>query len=266
MAYIGPFLFNAVRFALGTAVILPFMFVRRRKRISSRPGVPPWKGLLAGLVLFAGASLQQAGLVYTTAGNAGFVTGLYVVIVPILGIFSGQFSGRRTWLGVFLATAGMYIMTAADSSRMASGDLIVFAGAVFWAIHIQLISRLMKRYDAIVLASVQFALCSLLSLSGAILTEKIHLSGIKLAAVPILYGGIVSVGIAYTLQVIAQKKAHPAHAAIIMSLEAVFALIGGWILLKEPLTFRGTFGGFLMLAAMMVSSTGQRRKRSTTGL
>ncbi len=264
MEFIGPFLFNAVRFALGTIVLLPLIFFSRgRKRVQR---VPLKQGILVGLILFAGASLQQIGLVYTTAGNAGFVTGLYVVIVPVLGLFWGQSCGKGTWAGAALAVCGMFLLTTAGSSRMLSGDIIVFAGAIFWAVHIQLISRLMKRYDALSLAAVQFGCCSLLSAFSALLTEKFSFSGIRLAAVPILYGGLVSVGIAYTLQVIAQKRAHPAHAAIIMSLEAVFALIGGWIMLSEPVTLQGTAGGALMLAAMISSAREQGRARRSAGL
>ena len=264
MEFIGPFLFNAVRFALGTAVLLPLIFLSRNKKRAQR--VPLKHGLLAGLILFAGASLQQIGLVYTTAGNAGFVTGLYVVIVPVLGLFRGQSCGKGTWAGAALAVSGMFLLTTAGSSRMFSGDIIVFAGAIFWAFHIQLISRLMKRYEALSLAALQFGCCSILSALSALLTEKLSFSGIRLAAVPILYGGLVSVGIAYTLQVIAQKRAHPAHAAIIMSLEAVFALIGGWLMLREPVTFQGTAGGALMLAAMISSAREQSRARRSAGL
>jgi len=263
MACIGPFLFNGIRFALGAALLVPFILLRRRRRnAGSRPGIPFRMGLIAGLVLFAGASLQQIGLVYTTAGNAGFITGLYVVIVPILGLFSKQYCGRSTWGGALLAVAGMFLLSAAGSSRMASGDIIVFAGAICWAIHIQLISKLMKRYDALSLAAFQFFICSLLSMILALITEQNSLTGIGKAAIPLLYGGFVSVGIAYTLQVIAQKKAQPAHAAVIMSFEAVFALAGGWILLGESVTTQGIAGGLLMLTAMIISSI----RQTETGL
>jgi len=264
MEYIGPFLFNAIRFALGAAVLLPIIQFFRKK--NQAPRAPLKYGILAGLIIFAGASLQQVGLVYTTAGNAGFVTGLYVVIVPVLGLFSRQSCGKRTWAGAVLAVTGMFLLSTAGSSRMFSGDVIVFAGAIFWALHIQLISRLMKQYDALSLAVVQFSCCSILSFVFAVLTEKLSVSGIRMAAVPILYGGLVSVGIAYTLQIIAQKRAHPAHAAIIMSLEAVFALIGGWIMLAEPVTIQGTAGGTLMLAAMICSAIEQGRVRRSAGL
>ncbi len=264
MEFIGPFLFNAVRFALGAAVLLPLIMISRKK--NRAPRVPLMYGMLAGLILFAGASLQQVGLVYTTAGNAGFVTGLYVVMVPVLGLFSRQSCSKGTWVGTALAVSGMFLLTTAGSSRMFAGDIIVFAGAIFWAVHIQLIARLMKQYEALSLAAVQFVCCSLLSAVLALLTENLSLSGIRMAAVPILYGGLVSVGIAYTLQVIAQKRAHPAHAAIIMSLEAVFALIGGWIMLAEPVTIQGTTGGTLMLTAMILSAREQGKVRRSAGL
>ncbi len=266
MEHIGPFLFNGIRFALGTAVLLPLIFARRRRGRYEGLRVPLKDGMLAGLVLFAGASLQQIGLVYTTAGNAGFVTGLYVIIVPLIGVFIGQSAGWRTWTGSALAAGGMFLLSAAGSARMATGDLIVLSGAFFWAFHIQIISRLMRKHRALPLAAVQFGLCSILSLASAALFETFSAQGAADAAVPLLYGGLISVGIAYTLQVVAQKKAHPAHAAIIMSLETVFALVGGWLILDEKVTLQGSAGGLLMISAMMISALGQYRRRVPEGL
>jgi drug/metabolite transporter (DMT)-like permease len=266
MAHVGPFLFNGIRFALGAAVLAPLLAIRKRRGSYTGARLPLKEGILAGTVLFAGASLQQIGLVYTTAGNAGFVTGLYVILVPVIGIFLGQSAGWRTWAGSVLATAGMLLLSTAGSARMATGDLIVLAGAFFWASHIQIISRFMKEHRALPLAAVQFLLCSVLSLLSAVLFETVSPEGVSAAAVPLLYGGLVSVGIAYTLQVVAQKKAHPAHAAIIMSLETVFALLGGWLILGERVTVQGSAGGFLMLSAMMLSAAGQYGRRVPAGL
>lgn len=266
MEHIGPFLFNGLRFALGAAVLLPVIAFRGRR--DSRPvsGFPFRDGAIAGLVLFAGASLQQTGLVYTTAGNAGFITGLYVLLVPVLGVFMGQPTGWRTWTGSVLAVGGTFLLSSAGTSRMATGDLIVLAGALFWAVHIQLISRLMRRHLALRLATVQFGFCSLLSLVFAAVFERFSTGGIARAAVPLLYGGLISVGIAFTLQVVAQKRAHPSHAAVIMSLETVFALAGGWLMLGEEVTARGVFGGLLILTAMILSATGRYRRMIPAGL
>lgn len=266
MEHVGPFLFNGIRFALGCFVLLPPVLAGIRRGSFTGNGHLFRDGVLAGGVIFAGASLQQVGLVYTTAGNAGFVTGLYVVLVPVLGSFIGQGTGRRTWIGSVLAVLGMFLLSAAGTSRMAAGDLIVLCGSLFWAIHILLISRLMRRNSALPLAAVQFGTCSLLSLAAAALLEHPSAAGVVGALVPLLYGGLVSVGIAYTLQVVAQKRADPAHAAIIMSLETVFALVGGWLVLGERITIQGAAGGVLVLSAMMISASAGKRRLIPEGL
>jgi drug/metabolite transporter (DMT)-like permease len=258
MEYVGPFAFNGARFALGCMVLLPFIIWRSRKlnkldvvRVSSRSLIPG--GCLAGIVLFAGASFQQVGLVYTTAGNAGFITGLYVVVVPFVGSFIGRKPNTGTWIGAFLATAGLYLLSVKVDFTIAYGDLLVLAGAFMWAIHVLIIDRLSPKNSALKIAFIQFAVCSALSFITAFLTETVHADSLIDAAVPILYGGCISVGIAYTLQVVAQKDAHPAHASILLSLEAFFAAVGGWIILNEILTPREMTGCALMLFGMLLS-------------
>ena len=260
MDHVGPFTFNGVRFALGSLSLLPLIWLLQRQK-SRAPAVIPQAGgrellrggLLAGLALFLGASLQQVGLVYTTAGNAGFITGLYVVIVPILGLIWRQRPTLGTWLGAILATTGLFLLSVTADFSIAYGDALVLLGAFIWAGHVLLIGWLSPRMDALKLSAIQFAVCALLSLLTALAIESIRLEGIIAAAVPILYGGLFSVGIAYTLQVVAQREAHPAHTAIILSLEGVFAAIGGWLLLGELLTPRGLFGCALMLGGMLLS-------------
>lgn len=260
MDYVGPFTFNGIRFALGGFALIPF--IMKQGKADKSESVPPgqsgagqlfWGGCLAGVILFTGASLQQAGLVYTTAGNAGFITGLYVVIVPILGILFRLRANYGTWIGAFLAAAGLYLLSITDQFTIAAGDLLVLVGAFFWAAHVLIIGWLSPRSDSLKLALTQFMVCSLLSLLTATIFEKIAFDSIMKAAGPILYGGVLSVGVAYTLQVVAQRSAHPAHAAILLSLEAVFAAIGGWIMLGELLTTRGLTGCGLMLAGMLIS-------------
>ncbi|MBD3277983.1 MAG: EamA family transporter [Candidatus Aegiribacteria sp.] len=266
MDHMGPFLFNGLRFALGASVLAPFVLFGGKKQISCFWDLPLREGLIAGGVLFAGASLQQTGLVYTSAGNAGFVTGLYVVFVPVLGLFAGGSGSKRVWISGVIAAAGMFLLSGAGSAKMAGGDLIVLAGSVFWAVHIHVISRFMKKHSPLPLAMVQFGVCSLLSLLLALVTENWSWQGIENGAVPILYGGIISVGIAYTLQVVAQRTAPPAHAAVIMSLETLFAMFGGWLMLNEQVTLRGSAGGFMMLTAMVISARGQRKRKDAEGL
>jgi drug/metabolite transporter (DMT)-like permease len=210
-------------------------------------------GLLAGCALFMGASLQQIGLVYTTAGKAGFITGLYVVIVPILGLIWKQKTSAGTWIGAFLAAIGLYLLSVTEKFTIARGDSLVLIGAFFWAGHVQLIGWLTRKMDSLQLAFFQFLTCSFLSLFSAAIVETISIQGLISALIPICYGGLCSVGIAYTLQVVAQRHAHAAHAAIILSLESVFAVIGGWLLLDELLAMRGIIGCILMLAGMLLS-------------
>lgn len=249
MEHVGPFTFNAVRFLLGALVLIPLLLRRQRILTSGlfRGGV------IMGLLLFAGAMLQQIGIVTTGAGKAGFITGLYVVLVPILGIFLGQRSGRNTWLGAALAVAGLYLLSVRAGLSLAPGDGLILLSAVFWALHVLAIGRLSGRHDPVALAALQYLVCSLLSFVGAFALESPAPGPILEAGLPILYAGLASTGIAYTLQVVAQRRAPAGHAAIILSLEAVFAVIGGWMLLGETLGARGLTGCALMLGGMLLS-------------
>ena len=257
MDHVGPFTYNAIRFAIGSLSLIPLIiFSGKGKQSTSNAGNGRSLmvgGALAGVVLFAGASLQQAGLVYTTAGNAGFITGLYVVIVPILGLFWQQRPEFGTWVGAFLAVAGLYFLSITDTFSISFGDFLVLISAFFWAGHVLLIGWLSPKMNSLKLASAQFAICSLFSFMVAFALENMTMSGIVQALIPILYGGLFSVGVAYTLQVVAQRHAHPAHSAILLSLEGVFAALGGWLLLAETFTFRSLLGCGLILAGMLFS-------------
>jgi drug/metabolite transporter (DMT)-like permease len=266
MDHVGPFTFNGIRFALGGLSLLPFIVYRKRQMVF--PGKrentgTAWKffsgSMLAGFFLFAGSSLQQVGLVYTTAGNAGFITGLYVVIVPVMGLFWKQQAGTGNWAGAILAAVGLYFLSVTQDLTMGKGDFLVLISAFLWASHVLIIGWLSPKTDSIQLAAFQFAVCSVLSLFTAVVFETIVWDDIMKAMIPILYGGLMSVGVAYTLQVVAQKDAHPAHASILLSLEAVFAAIGGWIILNEMMSFRGLMGCSLMLSGMMISQLWPRK-------
>jgi len=260
MDYIGPYTYNALRFTLGSASLLPLIWLGARKRAQDHPDRPIGNGratfvggLIAGFALFAGASLQQVGMVYTTAGNAGFITGLYVVMVPLFGLFWKQRPGAGTWIGALLATTGLYFLSVTDELTISFGDFLVLLSAIFWAGHVLIIGWLSPKMDSLKLSSVQFAVCALLSFIVALIFESFSPAAIMDALIPILYGGLFSVGIAYTLQVVAQRHAHPAHSAIILSLEGSFAALGGWLLLNEVLGLRGLLGCALMLAGMLLS-------------
>ena len=252
-----PFTFNSVRFLLGSAALLPFV-VRVGGSVSGRSGVTVRAGLLAGLALFAGATLQQMGIVHTTAGKAGFITGLYVLIVPLFGLALGQRIGRRGWAGAVLAVIGLYLLTVTGRLGINPGDVLVFFGAFCWAAHVQIIERFVGRAEPVRLAALQFLVCGLLSAAGALLFESPSLAGVRAAWPAIAYAGILSTAVAFTLQVIAQRHARPSHTAILLSLEAAFAVLGGWIVLGESLTLRGMAGCALMLAGMIVSQTGAK--------
>lgn len=261
MQELGPYIFNGFRFLVGALTLVPIIVVRKKRN----PGdnVDFKKTLLigsaAGLFLFFGATFQQLGLVYTTAGKAGFVTGLYVIIVPLLGMIWGDRAPVQTWLGAVFAVVGLYFLSATQGLKLDQGDSYVLLGALFWAGHVQFIARFSPQVDPIRLSFVQALFTSLISFGIGFFVEEFQLQQILAVAVPILYGGVISIGLAYTFQVIAQQDAKPAHAAILLSLESVFAVFWGWMLIGEVLTPRALFGSFLMLGGMMISQVMGKR-------
>jgi drug/metabolite transporter (DMT)-like permease len=294
MEYVGPFAFNGIRFVLGSLSLFPIIAWQKNCKLEelkkSLPGIAA-----AGGIIFAAVTLQQMGIMFTTAGNAGFITGLYVVLTPVFGIFIGRRTGKATWIGAMLTLTGLYFISIAGSgpAELNPGDVLVAIGAIFWTFHVLIIDRLVQKTDPIILSSGQFMICGLISLAAAFLTEPVLagwlnsvdmnstagtveqtgliewtplpalLSGLSSgsipwelvsgAVVPILFGGLASVGIAYTLQAVAQRNAPPAHATIILCLEGCFAALGGILLLKEPLGTWTILGFALMFAGMLAS-------------
>lgn len=260
MEAIGPFLFTGLRFAMGALVLLPLFFWKP----AGAKHEPFNRSLLAGgiamgLALTLGINLQQVGLLFTSVTNSGFITGLYVIMVPLLGLLVGQRAGTGTWLGAGLAVLGMALLSLGADFRIASGDWLQLAGAVVWGVHVLLVGALASRHDPLRIAFLQFLTCALLSLLLAVLLEEIDVAAILRAGPAILYGGVIAVGIGFTLQVVAQKHAIASHAAIILSLEAVFAALAGALLLDESLPARGYLGAALMLAGMLVAQLWPRR-------
>ncbi|MBW8355614.1 MAG: DMT family transporter [Pseudomonas sp.] len=267
MDHIGPFLYSGLRFALGSLCLLPL--VLRRTPADRHPAPLLNRGLLLGgvlmgLALTLGINLQQVGLMFTSVTNAGFITGLYVIVVPLLGLLIGHKTGLGTWLGAVLAVVGMFLLTVSDSFHVASGDWLQLIGAFVWGAHVILVGVFASRHDPIRLAFLQFATCSVVSLILALCLEPIHWNAIVAAGPAILYGGVIAVGIGYTLQVIAQRDAIASHAAIILSLEAVFAAIAGAWLLDESLQLRGYFGCALMLSGMLVAQLWPQKPQAST--
>lgn len=258
-SHIGAFTFNGARFALGACTLLPLLFLRHRHAHAPMPEISRsaifFSGLAAGVIMFLGAFLQQFGVTYTTAGNAGFITCLYVILVPILGIFLKQPTNRDIWIGAVLAVIGMYLLSVSAEFHVNFGDIFVFIGAFFWAAHVQFIGWISRRADAIVIAFIQYVACALLSLICAVCFESATLDALRQSGIAIAYCGVLSVGVAFTLQIIGQRHAQASHAAIIMSMEAVFAAIGGWLFLQESLSLRGMLGCGLMLVGMFASQS-----------
>ncbi len=268
MDHIGPFLYSGLRFAIGSLCLLPLVLWRGRGD-AARPEAFLTRGLLLGgslmgLALALGINLQQVGLLFTTVTNAGFITGLYVIVVPLLGLLIGHKTGLGTWLGAILAVIGMFLLSVGDQFQVASGDWLQLIGAFVWGGHVVLVGVFASRHDPIRLAFLQFATCSLVSLILALWLEPFDISAIIAAGPAILYGGLIAVGIGYTLQVIAQKDAIASHAAIIFSMEAVFAAIAGAWLLSEQLSTRGYIGCALMLAGMLAAQLWPKKPQLVT--
>lgn len=267
MEHIGPFTFNAIRFSIGALALVPILYLRRNKNLVSKESgkiTLLQAGLITGLLLFLGASFQQIGIKYTTAGNAGFITTLYVIFTPILGIFVGMFPKIKVWIGAILATVGLYFLTITESFSIQTGDLLVLICALFFAIHVLVIGWLSPKFSSNKLAQLQFAVAGILSFAGVFVTESLVWENIYAAALPLLYVGILSTAIAFTFQIIGQKHAPPTHAAIILSFEAVFAVLGGWLLLDENLSDRNIIGCVLMFAGIIVAQLRYKDFRSKT--
>lgn len=269
MEDIGPMAFNGIRFIIGCISLFPLIwfFDKKSKNVNpkkSKSGELWIAGLVSGLVLFVAASIQQIGIVYTTAGNAGFITSIYVILVPILGLIFKQKVNIQTWIGTVVALTGLYFLSVSEGMVLVIGDILVFGSAFFWAIQVLLASHYAPRVNVIKLAAIQFGLTGLLSLVISLFTETYGLNNIYAAAIPLLYGGLMSVGLAFTLQLVAQQKANPTHAAIILSTESVFAAIGGWLILSEKLTSIEITGAALMLTGVILSQLKKNNRIGTS--
>ena len=266
MDHVGPFTFNAFRFALGSASLLPvILFSKTKKQHFARKTDLVKAGFYSGIFLFCGISLQQIGLVYTTAGKAGFITGLYVVIVPFIGIFLKQEkTSLNTWTGAILAAFGMFLLSVTKDLSINKGDFLILLSAVCFAFHLIVIGRLSNKFNTARLSLVQCIFCTFLSFCFAFIFENIVMQHVYNTIVPILYGGIFSVGVAYSLQIYGQRNSPAAHAAIIFSLESVVAAFCGWLILNELLTKRGMIGCSLMLAGMVISQLDKFKKNNVS--
>lgn len=255
--HLNAYVYNGARFLLGALSLLPL--AGRRLRGLTRSEV--WGGILAGVILVGAANLQQVGLQYTTAGKAGFITGLYVVLVPLLGaLLWRHVPPWMAWVASLLAAAGMFLLSGARSLALAPGDGWVLAGALFWALHILLIGVLAPRSDPLRLGIVQFSVCGGLSMLLGSLSGPGAFSGWGMAWWAVVYNGVLAAGLGMTLQTVAQQHAAATDAAVILSLEAVFAALFGWMLLAEMLTAVQLIGCGLMLAGMLLAQVRALRR------
>ena len=231
MDYMGPFTFNGARFLMGSAVLLPVIAFRKRRSrgpIEKRPAVIG--GICCGLALCPAALFQQFGIMYTTVGKAGFITTLYIIMVPVIGIFMKKKPGVRIWVGAALAAFGFYLLCMNEGFTLSRGDGLVFIGAILFSIHILVIDYFSPKADGVEISCVQFLTAGVISSILAFIFEKPELSGLVEGIIPLAYAGIMSSGVAYTLQVIGQRDTEPAVASLLLSMESVFSLLAGFLI------------------------------------
>ncbi|MDR3314480.1 MAG: DMT family transporter [Oscillospiraceae bacterium] len=272
LEFMGSLTFGGVRFAMGALSLLPVILLFERHsggRAKTRQTL--LYGALGGVALFIASTLQQYGIQYTgSAGKAGFITGLYIVLVPLFGIALGRKPPWLTWVAALFACAGRFFLSLPKESSIADGfggfgrgEAMLLIGAVFWALHILLVDHLAIRVTPIRFSAVQFAVCAVLSLAAAFLFETPSWAGIRAGAVPLLYGGLLSVGVAYTMQIVGQRHVEPARAAIIFSLESLFAALGGVLLLREAMGWKGWLGGALMFVGILLAQSAPRKREKS---
>lgn len=262
MDYIGPFTFQCIRSLIGAVVLIPvFLFLDHGKKKSGNYHTSTAQekktqmiaGIVCGIIMTIAGNLQQIGIQYTTAGKAGFITAIYILVVPILGIFMKKKVSAKLWSCVGLALLGLYLLSVTEGfSAINKGDIYVLMCAIAFAFHIIAVDFYVDKVDGVRLSSMQFLICGLLSGILMFIFETPSINNILAAALPILYAGILSCGVAYTLQIVGQKYTNPTMASMIMSLESVFAVLGGMIILHEIPTMREALGCGLMFIAILI--------------
>ena len=263
MDKIGPFTFQAVRCFLAVVFLFPAsaLFSKGKPFWKSWADPALWRsGVICGLALFAASSLQQIGLVYTDAGKAGFLTAMYIVFVPFLGLFVGQRPGRNALLSLIPAIVGLYLLSCTSVSGINKGDVLLLLCAVAFSVQILLIDRHCAGLDGLKLNCIQALVVTVLSVPWALLTETVDASLIASCWLPLGYAGVLSMGVAYTLQIVGQKRVAPSAAALLMSLESVFAALFGWLLLHETMTKAELLGCVLVFAAVVISQLPEKKK------
>ncbi len=267
--YIGAFTFQAIRSFIGAIVLLPVIALldaAKKKKGEYKPLDAAGKkklvlaGVICGIILCAASNFQQIGIEYTTAGKAGFITALYIVIVPIFGFFTGKRPTLRIWLCVLIALVGLYLLSVKDGFSLGRGDLLIMCCALIFSVHIMVVDHYAPLVDGVKLSCIQFFVSGIISAVPMLIFEDVSLAALKAAAVPVLYAGAMSCGVAYTLQIVGQKYTKPAVASLIMSFESVFAVLGGMVILAEIPTPREAVGCVIMFCAIIITQLPEKKK------
>ncbi|MEW4414704.1 DMT family transporter [Clostridium sp. AN503] len=264
MNYVGGFTFNCCRFLVGGFVLIPCIFFLRKvngtqlEELSvadrrSRRRVGLTGGICCGIFICIASSLQQFGIAYTTVGKAGFITALYIVIVPLFGLFLKKKAGMNIWVSVVIAAVGMYLLCITEGFSIGRGDFLVFLCAIGFSLHILVIDYFSPKADGVVISCVQFFTAGIISCVLMMVFEKPSWSAVFSAWAPVLYAGVMSCGVGYTLQVVAQKHVEPTVASLIMSLESVFSVLAGWVLLGQSLSARELLGCVFVFGAIILA-------------
>ena len=261
MDYVGPFTFNCVRFFIGALVLIPCIMLLDKlngtdqtERKEHKTGKMEWiGGICCGIALAVASCLQQIGIMHTTVGKAGFITACYILLVPIFGLFFHKKCSILVWAGVILAVAGLYFLCINENLSIGKGDILVFLCAVVFAIHILVIDHFSPKADGVRMSCIQFFVSGLICLVPTVLMEHPNLSQLLAAWQPILYAGVLSCGVAYTLQIIGQKGMNPTVASLILSLESVMSVLAGILILRELPTGREVLGCVLMFTAILLA-------------
>lgn len=259
MNYLEPFTFNGVRSIIGGLTLIPFiLFFRSNENYQRKELITG--GVLCGILLFAATSMQQIGIQYTTAGKAGFITAFYIVLVPIYGIFLKKKTGLKVWIAVAIALLGLYFLCITEKFTIGKGDIYIFICALIFACHILVIDYFSPKVSGIKMSCIQFLVCGIISIPFMFILETPKISAMTTGILPLLYSGIFSCGIAYTLQILGQKNANPAIASLIMSLESCFSVLSGWLILGERMSAKESAGCVLMFAAIIIAQLPGREK------
>lgn len=267
MDYLEPFTFNGIRCIIGAVALLPCIALLNKINGKNDKVEGTRKdliigGIACGLLMFAASSLQQIGIQYTTAGKAGFITAFYIVFVPVLGIFLKKQTGWKVWMSVVIALVGLYFLCIKEGFSIGRGDVLIFLCALIFSAHILVIDHFAPKVDGVKLSCLQFLVCGVVSLPFMFAMETPKMGAMFDAWMPLLYAGVLSCGVAYTLQILGQKNVNPAIASLILSLESCFSVLAGWVVLGETLSTREAVGCVLMFAAIILAQLPDQKKET----